>query len=54
MSKTYKVKCACKSEFQDKQYGVNVRIANQTSKQHLDGTVDVRCTVCNTVQKVNK
>jgi len=32
-------KCDCKSEFQDKQFGVGMRLKNSTSK-------GFRCTVC--------
>jgi hypothetical protein len=52
--KTYKVLCKCQHNFQDAAYGKGVRIANPTSKIHLDGTLDVRCTVCNTIHKVKK
>jgi hypothetical protein len=34
------VKCSCSHEFQDKQYGKGVRVANVTGKGAL------RCTVC--------
>jgi hypothetical protein len=49
---TYKVFCKCKHEFQDKTYGTNVRIANPRAGKKPDGTVDVRCTVCNVVHTI--
>lgn len=52
--KSYKVKCACKHEFQDKEHGSHVRVANPTSRLHPDGQIEVRCTVCNTTYKVKK
>lgn len=36
-----KTKCKCKSPYQDKEYGKNIRIANSTGKLNI-----VRCTVC--------
>ncbi len=54
MGNTYKVVCNCKHEFQDSKYGNNVRIANKTAKEHVNGTVDVRCTICNKLHVVNK
>jgi len=36
-----KTKCTCANEYQDKQYGKGIRIANTTGK-----TNTVRCTVC--------
>jgi hypothetical protein len=35
------LKCFCKSEFQDKKYGKQKRVANCTSKDN-----EYRCTVC--------
>lgn len=52
--KTYRIKCKCSHEFQDKTYGNNVRVANPTSKVFPDGTIDVRCTVCNSVHRLPK
>lgn len=52
--KTYRIKCKCQHNFQDKTYGVGVRVANPTSKQFPDGSLDVRCTVCNSVHRVSK
>lgn len=37
------IKCTCASEFQDKMYGIGIRVGNQTSSGQL------RCTVCKTV-----
>jgi len=52
--KSFKVFCKCKHDFQDKTVGNGIRFANPTSKQYPDGTIDVRCTVCNTIHKVKK
>ena len=49
---TAKVKCKCVHEGQDALHGPNVRVANSTAKQDKD-FVEVRCTVCKTVQRVN-
>ena len=46
--------CKCKHEFKDKAHGNGVRVFNQTSKKHLDGTQDYRCTVCGTVVKAKQ
>lgn len=46
------VQCKCAHEYQDKQYGTGVRVANTTQKQDKD-FVEVRCTVCKTVSRVN-
>lgn len=54
MSKITKVQCKCTHEFQDQQYGKNVRIANATEKQPSQDKVEVRCTVCKTLHTVNK
>ena len=40
-------KCSCKNEFQDKEYGVGVRVKNSCK----DGK-ELRCTVCNSIEKV--
>lgn len=37
------LKCSCKSDFQDKTYGKNMRLFNEIGK---DGTGGYRCTVC--------
>lgn len=47
-----KVKCKCINEGQDKLHGQNMRVANTTTKQDKD-FVDVRCTVCKTIHRVN-
>ncbi len=43
--KTYKVQCTCKHEFQDKEYGKQVRIATPGNKPNQNER-RVRCTVC--------
>lgn len=50
---TVKVPCACEHEFQDKIYGKGVRVMNTTAKGD-DKNVDVRCTVCKRVTRVNR
>jgi hypothetical protein len=50
----YKVKCSCKHKHQDELYGANIRVANPTTKAFPDGTLEVRCTVCNAIHKVKK
>ena len=52
--KTFKVNCKCQHKFQEETYGKNTRLANPTAKMYPDGTIDVRCTVCNTIHKVKK
>jgi len=52
MAKTAKVKCKCAHEFQDKQYGTQVRLANATQKGD-DNQTEVRCSVCKTTHRVN-
>jgi LSD1 subclass zinc finger protein len=47
-----KYTCKCNHDFQDNQYGKNVRIYNPTSKKYPDGTQEFRCTVCGTVIRV--
>lgn len=49
MSKTVVITCVdgCKSEYQDKVYGVGKRLANLCYK-----TENCRCTVCGKVQPV--
>lgn len=57
MNGTAIVKCKCKdgpaAQFQDHRYGDGMRVANATEKGD-DKTVDVRCTVCGTLHRVNK
>lgn len=40
-----RIKCNCISEFQDKRYGVNIRIGNPCKIQNGKPT-KARCTVC--------
>lgn len=47
------VDCKREHEFQDKRYGAHKRVANATQKGD-EKNVDVRCTVCKTVHRVNK
>ena len=54
MAKSYKVRCDCKHEFQDTEHGKQNRVANPTTKKYLDGTIDVRCTVCTKLHHVKK
>lgn len=42
------LKCSCKSEFQDKEYGQGQRICNDNDK---DGS---KCTVCGTIHKTER
>lgn len=51
-SGTAKVQCSCEHQFQDQQYGKNVRIANTTSKQPSQDKIEVRCTVCSRLHTV--
>lgn len=51
-SGTARVQCKCPHDFQDAQYGKNMRVANATAKQDKD-TVEVRCTVCSAAHRVN-
>jgi hypothetical protein len=41
-------KCSCKSEFQDKEYGKDMRLLNENEKG------GGACTVCGAVQRVDK
>ncbi len=41
-------KCNCKSLFQDRKYGKDLRIMNPLSNKGKSGTQAYRCTVCNT------
>jgi len=43
--------CKCQHEFQDKKYGANQRVHNTTQKGDKD-SVDMRCTVCQSVKRV--
>jgi len=42
------VQCKCVSEFQDKRYGEQQRVATVATKTYRkeSGTADVKCTVC--------
>lgn len=46
-----RISCKCNNEFQDKRYGIGVRIANTTKKQDKD-FCEVRCTVCSALQRI--
>lgn len=52
--KSYKIKCTCNHKVQDELYGNQVRLANPTSKQYPDNTIEVRCTVCNRIERTTK
>ena len=41
MSRTVIIRCNCQNEWQDKQYGKQMRVANATNKEGKN-----RCTVC--------
>lgn len=41
--------CTCKNEFQDKRYGKNNRVFNETAKENL-----YRCTVCGKDKMITK
>jgi hypothetical protein len=43
------IECTCKSEFQDKTYGVSKRLHNYALKAN-GGKGGYRCTVCKTVK----
>ena len=53
MSGTAKVVCTCEHEQQDKLHGKSVRVANATQRTN-ENQVEVRCTVCKRIHKVNK
>ena len=46
MNKTRLVKCECKNEFQDKRYGVGMRVTTPNNTEQSKGRFVVRCTVC--------
>ena len=50
--KSYKVICNCKHEFQDNEYGKNVRVATPSSHKPTQDTRVVSCTVCGKQQTV--
>jgi hypothetical protein len=41
------IPCACKHEFQDKEYGAGMRVANKLAQKA--GVNEYRCTVCSKV-----
>lgn len=45
------IKCACKHDWQDKQYGQQIRVANATAKGDQQSR-EVRCTVCSATHRV--
>lgn len=40
---------ACKSEFQDKEYGKGMRVHNQCTKKPTANNPGIRCTCCGTI-----
>lgn len=50
---TARVICSCENKFQDKMYGMQMRIANATQKGD-DKQIAVRCTVCSHIQFVSR
>ena len=53
---TAKIACSCKHEQQDEMHGKGVRIANTLAKSAADKSheVQVRCTVCGAIHRVNE
>lgn len=51
MEDTMLIHCTCKSEFQDRVYGKNIRVANKTVK---GGEERGRCTICGAEKSVKK
>lgn len=52
------IQCKCPAntqaaQFQEKTYGPSTRVANATAKGDKD-QVDVRCTICGQVQRINR
>ncbi len=43
------IKCSCKHDFQDKQYGQGMRVFNFTQKK-----TEAKCTVCGTKIKASE
>lgn len=41
------LKCSCKNEFQDKEYGIGYRVFNENDKY------GAKCTVCNNIIKLD-
>lgn len=54
MKTTRKILCKCIHEFQDKQYGKQIRLCNLTTKSNSPTQDVIRCTVCGTLHQVNK
>lgn len=53
MKQAVKVNCKCKHDFQDKEYGVGVRLATVSTKEYRKetGRSTARCTVCGAQHK---
>lgn len=51
---TVKVNCLCSHDFQDKEHGKQVRVANTTQKTPTPSTIEVRCTVCSKLHTVSQ
>ena len=53
MKTSVKVACKCKHEFQDKEYGVGIRLATVSTKEWKKETnrSTARCTVCGAQHK---
>lgn len=49
MTSTKKMKCNCRSEYQDNKYGTGIRIFNKMADKKGFGE-QYRCTVCGTVR----
>ena len=46
LNQTKRVKCTCKNEFQDSQYGKGIRSTTPVNREQKNGAFVVRCTVC--------
>ena len=44
------LKCTCENEYQDKKYGLKLRVFNELKL----GTGKARCTVCGKIEVINK
>ena len=44
------LKCKCKHDFQDKQYGEGMRVHNQCTKKPTAAKPGVKCTVCGSIK----
>ena len=51
---TAKVSCSCKHEWQDKEHGKGVRVANARPPVKDRSDIEVRCTVCKTLHRIPK